>query len=172
MEAIAGLVYLAAALLALGGVAKVARPAPTAGALRALHLPGPLGGVRLLGAAELVLGTAAIITGARALLVLVALAYLAFTLFVVAALRTGTNIQSCGCFGSVDTPPSLVHVGLDLGLAGVTLAAAIGGLPPIGTVWAGQPWAGLPFALLLVVSVYLAYLLLTLLPLTLRAARG
>jgi hypothetical protein len=172
MEAIVGLVYLAGALLALGGVAKVARPAPTAGALRALHLPGPLVGVRVLGAAEIILGVAAIVTGARPLLGLVALAYLAFAAFVAAAMRAGTDIQSCGCFGTVDTPPSLVHLVLNLFLAAVTLAAAIGGVPTLATVLADQPWAGAPLVLLVVVGVYLAYQLLTLLPLTLRAGRA
>ena len=52
MEALFGPVYLAGLLLALGGAAKAFRPVPTAGALRALHLPGPRWGVRALGAID------------------------------------------------------------------------------------------------------------------------
>ena len=54
---------------------------------------------------------------------LVAVSYLAFAGFVVVALRSGAPISSCGCFGKVDTPPSLVHVVIDLVLAAV---AAVG----------------------------------------------
>jgi hypothetical protein len=172
MDSIAGLVYVAAGLLALAGVAKLARPAPTAGALRALHLPGPIAGVRALGVVELVLGAAAIVTGAAPVLGLVALAYVAFTVFVIAARRAGTNVQSCGCFGSVDTPPSTIHVGLDLGCAAVCATAAVRGLGSFATVRADQPWAGVPLVLLVVVGVYLAYQLLTLLPVTLQLTRG
>ena len=172
MEAIAGLVYVAAALLALAGGAKIARPIPTAGALRALHLPGPLLGVRLLGAGEIALAVAAVVTGAAPLLALLGLAYVAFAIFVVAALRAGTNLQSCGCFGTVDTPPSLVHVVLDLGLAVACGIAAVRSPASLAATLADQPWSGVPFVLLLVVTVYLAYVALTLLPLTLRAGRA
>jgi hypothetical protein len=171
MEVLSGPVYLAGLLLALGGAAKALRPVPTAGALRALHLPGPRGGVRVLGAVEVVLGLAAVLSGARFLLVAVGCFYVAFTLFVLVALRSGTALQTCGCFGSIDTPPSVIHIGLDAGLAIVCLVAGVKGLPTFTALLADQPWSGIPMLLLLAVGLYLAYLLLTALPTTLDAAR-
>ena len=156
---------MAATLLALGGLAKVVRPVPTAGALRALDLPGPLAGVRALGLGEVCLGVAALVTGAPVLLALVAVAYLAFAGFVVAALRAGTDIQSCGCFGTIDTPPSVVHVVVNLVLAAAAAAGAVTGVGTLPSFLADQPAAGLPFLALVIVTVYLVYLALAVLPL-------
>ena len=164
VDALFGPVAVACALLGLAGVSKLLRPAPTSGALRALHLPAPLDGVRLMGLGEVVLGIAAVVSGNRALVGLVGVAYLAFAGFVVAATRAGTDIQSCGCFGTVDTPPSVVHIVVNLVLASAALAAAVTGLPTLAAVMEDQPWAGLPFLGLLGVTVYLAYALLTVLP--------
>jgi hypothetical protein len=167
VDALFGPVAVACALLGLAGVAKVLRPVPTAGALRALRLPGPLNGVRLLGLVEVALGLAAVGTGSRVLVGLVGLAYLCFAAFVVAATRAGTDIQSCGCFGTVDTPPSAVHVVVNLVLAAAALAAAATGLPTLADLLATQQWGGLPFLLLVVVTVYLGFVLLAVLPLAL-----
>src|SRR4051812_10747982 len=124
MEALAGPVVVVAALLALAGGLKVVRPAPTAGALRAMRLPAAVPLVRVLGVGEVALGVSAGIPFARPLLVLLAAAYLAFAAFVMAALGANTPLQSCGCFGEADTPPSAVHVGLNLAAAVAALTAA------------------------------------------------
>src|SRR5436190_19369134 len=108
MEALAGPVVVVSALLALAGGMKVARPAATAGALRALRLPSTLPLVRLLGVAEVAIGIGAGLTLSPPFLVVLAATYLAFATFVVAALGTHTPLQSCGCFGTADTPPSAV----------------------------------------------------------------
>jgi hypothetical protein len=123
VDALAGPFAAAGALLALGGAFKVVRPLPTAGALRAVGAPGPVVGVRMLGAGEAVLGVAAVLTGAPALAALVAAAYLSFAAFVIVAMRGGTALQSCGCFGEVETPPSAVHVLLNAGFASTALAS-------------------------------------------------
>jgi hypothetical protein len=75
-------------------------------------------------AAELALGIAAVVVGGAALWWAVAASYLAFGAFVVAALRHGTMIGSCGCFGREETPPHWSHVALDAGLAGVAVLTA------------------------------------------------
>src|SRR5437870_3541035 len=129
MEALAGPVVVVAALLVLAGALKVARPAPTAGALRAMGLPARLALVRVLGLSEIAIGLAAGITFARPLLVLLAAAYLAFATFVIAALGANTPLQSCGCFGQTDTPPSPIHVGLNLAAAATAFGAALSGTP-------------------------------------------
>ena len=164
MEALAGPVVVVAALLALAGGLKVVRPAPTAGALRAMRLPSALPLVRLLGLGEVVVGVAAGITFARPLLVLLAAAYLGFAAFVTAALSANTPLQSCGCFGQTDTPPSTAHVGLNLAAAGTAFAAALSGSPGLDVTLSDQPWNAIPFALLVGICVYLCVLVATVLP--------
>jgi hypothetical protein len=116
---------VAAALLSLAGAQKLVDPTMTVGALRALRLPASPLVVRVGSAAELVLGAAAITIGGAVVWSLVALSYLAFAGFVLAALRSGTMIGSCGCFGRDETPPHPLHLALDVGLAAVAGAMAL-----------------------------------------------
>jgi hypothetical protein len=125
MPALTGPALVAALLIAVAGAAKVADPTMTVGALRALGLPSSPQLVRTGAAAELALGLLAVVVGVPALWWLVAVSYLAFAGFVVAALRAGTVVGSCGCFGREDTPPHVIHLVLDLALAGVAAAAAV-----------------------------------------------
>jgi hypothetical protein len=170
VDALAGPFAAAGALLALGGAFKVVKPLPTAGALRALGAPGPVLGVRALGAGEAVLGIAAVLTGARPLAALVAAAYLAYAAFVIVAMRSGTALQSCGCFGEVETPPSSVHVLLNTSCAGVALASAAAGVPSLADTISAQEWAGVPFLALVAITVGSSYAVLTTLPIALQAA--
>ena len=144
MEALAGPVIVVAALLALAGLLKLVRPVPTAGALRAMRLPSSVLAVRALGAAEVVLGLAAGITFSPPLLALTAAAYLAFAAFVVAALGSNVPLQSCGCFGQADTPPSAAHVVLDLAAAITVIAALVSDTPGLRATLADQPWHTAP----------------------------
>ena len=171
MEVLSGPVLVLTALLALAGAFKLRRPAPTVGAVRAMHLPSALVLVRVVGALELTLGAATLVTGAQPLLALTAAAYLAFAAFVAAALLSGSPLQSCGCFGQRDTPPSVVHLAANLTAAVVLLIAAAGNLPSPADVLAEQPWHAAPFVLLVLISLELTYLLLTALPAVLTPAR-
>jgi hypothetical protein len=114
-----------AALLTLAGAQKVLDPTMAVGALRALRWPSSPGLVRAGSAAEVALGVAAITVGGAVVWWLVAASYLAFTAFVVAAMQKGTMIGSCGCFGREETPPHVVHIGLDLALAALAAAVAV-----------------------------------------------
>jgi hypothetical protein len=169
VEALAGPVVVVSALLALAGGMKVVQPASTVGALRAMRLPSSPGLVRMLGVVEVAVAIGAGITFQRSLLALLAALYLAFAAFVAAALGAHTPLQSCGCFGRADTPPSVVHLGVNLAAAVVALAAAVSGTPSLSDTLSEQPWVGLPFVLLVAVSVYLCVTLLTVLPLTMRS---
>ncbi len=132
-----------------------------------MRLPSGLLAVRALGAGEVVLGLAAGITFSPPLLALTAAAYLAFAVFVVAALGSNVPLQSCGCFGQADTPPSAAHVVLDLAAAITVIAALVTDTPGSRATLADQPWHAAPFLLLLAICVYLCVLVLTVLPLTL-----
>src|SRR5438067_6629975 len=138
MEALAGPVVVVSALLALAGGLKAVQPASTAGALRALRLPSALPLVRLLGLLEVVIGAGVAVTLWPPLLVLVAAMYLAFAAFVIAALGAQTPLQSCGCFGTADTPPSPVHVGVDVAAAVVALVSAVTETPSLRTTLSDQ----------------------------------
>ncbi len=169
MTLAAGPFAIAAALLVAGGAAKAARPGDTANALRAVHLPTSPLLVRVGGLAEIVVGTAALAVGNRTTAILVAVSYAAFAAFVVVALRSGAPISSCGCFGKADTPPTRLHVIVNL--VAVAAAAVVAVEPPagLGPVVTHQPLAGVPFLMLVVCGVGLSYLTLSSLPRTLAA---
>jgi len=175
VSVLAGPFAIAAALLAIGGAAKAARPRDTAQALTAVGVR--VRGVpmrvfvRVGGAVELVIGVGALVTGHAAFAALVAASYLLFAAFVVVALRSGSPISSCGCFGKVDTPPSTVHVVIDVVFAVVAAAAAIVGDVALPDVVADQPLLGVPFLFLVVIGLSLVYLAFTSLPKTMAAVR-
>lgn len=124
MPALTGPALVAAGLVALAGAQKLVDPAATVGALRALRLPSSPLLVRTGSVAEVALGAAAIAVGGWVVWLLVAGSYIAFGLFVLAALRRGTMIGSCGCFGREDTPPHVSHVALNALFALVAVAAS------------------------------------------------
>jgi hypothetical protein len=166
VDALVGPVVVVNVVLVLAGAFKFVRPAPTAGALRALRVPSSIVLVRLLGIAEMVIGVAAAISIAPAWNALSGALYLGFAAFVVAALAADAPVQSCGCFGQVDTPPSPLHVVLDVAAACTLFAAAASQPPSLRTTLSDQPWSGVPFVLLLAITTYLCVAILTVLPLT------
>jgi len=176
VSVLAGPFAIAAVLLAVGGAAKAVRPRDTAQALTAVgirfprFLPGRVV-VRVGGAVEAVIGAAALVVGGPVLCALVAVSYFAFAGFVLVALRTGAPISSCGCFGKIDTPPSIVHVVLDLAFAGVAAAAAVVGDVALPDVLGDQPLLGIPFLMLLVIGCSLVFLAFTSLPKTMAVVR-
>ena len=167
MTVLAGPFAIAAALLLLGGVLKAARPHDTATALRGVGLPVSPLLVRIGGIAEAAIGAAALITGGTISAVLVALSYAAFLTFVGVALHRHIPVATCGCFGKADTPPTRVHLAVNL--VAVVAAVTVAVDPGVGIVdtLRAQPLAGLPYVLLVTLGVALVYLALTNLPRTL-----
>lgn len=159
------------ALLAVAGAQKLLDPAMTVGALRALRLPSAPGLVRAGSAAELALGVAALTVGGAALWSLVAVSYVAFAAFVTAALRAGTMIGSCGCFGREDTPPHLSHVVLNLVLAAVAGATAVASPAPPLDALADHPGDAVVAVALAIVALGLLWAAFVQLPRTLAAGR-
>ncbi|MFM7616154.1 MAG: MauE/DoxX family redox-associated membrane protein [Actinomycetes bacterium] len=162
---------IAVTLLVVAGVAKVAEPRDSVGALARSGLVVPAVIVRIVAAFEVGLGTAAVVGGTRTAAGVVALSYLAFTAFVVQALVRRLPIGSCGCFGRVDTPPSAGHVAVNLGCALAAVGAAASGPAP----WLGLPdvdaTTAIATVVLVLVGTALAAALLTVVPRAL-AARG
>ena len=110
----------------VGGALKLVDPSGTVGALRALGLPSGTDRVRVLAGVEVIVGMLAWSVSSRVLSSLVALSYAAFVAVIVLALVRKLPIDSCGCLGKLETPPSwrhLVVLGLGLlGALGVTIS--------------------------------------------------
>jgi len=162
---------VAAGLLVVAGVTKAVRPDDTARALAALA--GGTGRtvplrltrtiVRVGALAEALLGIAALVAPRPVTAALVALSYAAFAVVVAVAWRRGGSLATCGCFGRPDTPPTAVHLLLDLALA-VVAAVVAAGAPTDGTLLtllAHQPWAGIPLLFVSTVALWLTLLALS-----------
>lgn len=159
--------FLAAVILLAGaGVAKARRPDDTATALASAGVRAGRTGVRAMAVGEVVLAVLAVarpgpLTGA-----LVAAAYCGFAGFVVLALRRGWALESCGCFGRPDTPPTVAHAVLNVAAAAsaawwaVTVPAG-GRAVNIGHLFVHTPWNGGALALITLVISGLAYLVWT-----------
>lgn len=152
---------IALGLLAASGIAKLVDPTPTTGAMRSARLPSSHLLTYALGTLELFFAAAALVLGGIYTLG-AAILYAAFALFTFAALRNRIPLQSCGCFGRDDTPPTTMHVGFNIISASALVALPVLGLDPI-------PWDldAVPLTLFLgfaIIGVYVSYLMLSTLP--------
>jgi hypothetical protein len=174
VSTLAGPFLVTVALLLAGGALKVVRPAFTARAMREMGLPVSATAVRAVAVAEVAIAAGALVGGGRILAALVAASYAGFAAFVAAALRRGVPVSSCGCFGADDTPPTTVHLVLNLAAVAVAGAVALsgsgaGGLTEITTL-EGSLLLRVAFLASTAASVWLAYVALAVLP-KLRVAR-
>jgi hypothetical protein len=150
--AAAGWLGAASVLLLAAGAGKAVDPTRTAGALAALGWPSSPAVVRAGAVAEAGLGALGLVVGGTVVAALVAVSFAGFTVFVAAALLSGTPVGTCGCFARDDTPPRPLHVAVDALLAGgAALAAAT---DPVALVDA--PAAAWPLAALVAVAAYAA----------------
>lgn len=168
-------------LLVLAGLMKAARPDDTARALVPL-VPARFNSffpfrrmrttIRVAAMLEAVLGIVAVALPRSLSAAVVAASYAVFAGVVAYARRRGGALASCGCFGTPDTPATLLHVVVDLMLA---MAAAVVATyaPTEGTVVTAlghQPFAGVPLLAVSAVGAWLTYLTLSMLA-ALEAAR-
>jgi hypothetical protein len=163
--------FLAAgALLVVAGLAKAWRPTDTARALAELRRGRSVGLARLalvvrIGAlAEAAVGLLAVALPQRPEAIAVATSYGGFAGFVALARMRGGALASCGCFGKPDTPPTRLHVVLDLALAGA--AAWVAAAPPAGvlaSVLQAQPLSGVPVVAGAALMAWLAFAAMSLL---------
>lgn len=152
---------IALGLLAASGLAKLVDPEPTTGAMRSARLPASNSITYALGVVEMVLAAAALVSGGPGLLG-AAVLYGGFTVFTFAATRKRIPVQSCGCFGRDDTPPSLIHVVFNLSATVTLLVLAAAGTGPID--WALPALQLVLYLGFAAMGVYLSYLLLSRLP--------
>ncbi len=123
-------VLIGAWLLLGAGAVKLVRPSSSARALRIVTaaLRCSVGirdnAVRLLGVIELLVGICVFTSSWSGGSWAAGALYTGFTVFVIMALATGAPLQSCGCFGTRDAAPSLVHVALNTAIASFAIVAA------------------------------------------------
>ena len=174
IPALYGPVAAAAALLAAGGAAKLARPNTTANVLDKLGVPVATAVVRVGAAAELVIAAFALAYGTRAIVLLVAASYAAFAAFVVVAKVRRLPISSCGCFGEVDAPPTFTHAAVNIVAAGCAFSVAMTGgtAPSLVSVCRELAWRSLPLFAFVALASYAAFLVMSVLPRTLETAKG
>jgi hypothetical protein len=173
LDVLAGPVMIAALLLVIGSAMKVRKPGDTARALAAVGIGVSPTVVRVGAIFECLVGVGVLLVASPIFVAILALSYLAFSGFVVQALRADSPISTCGCFGKIDTPPSRVHVVIDTVIALMAGAVAIAGTDvSLPTIIPDQPLAGAPFLMLVVIGTGLVFLAFTSLPLTLGAVRG
>ncbi|HEX6302005.1 MAG TPA: MauE/DoxX family redox-associated membrane protein [Acidimicrobiia bacterium] len=152
---------IALGLLGASGIMKLVDPEPTTGAMNVAHLPSSNTLSRLLGLVEIGVAIVALAIAGPSVLLGAGL-YAAFAVFTVVAIVSGIPLQSCGCFGKEDTPPTAIHV-------------TFNGFATIALLWvffSGRgaiDWALPTLELVLylgftVIGVYTAYLLMTRLP--------
>jgi hypothetical protein len=156
---------IACVLLIVAGVAKAFRPADTARALGAL-VPVPVRwlrtAVRVGSIVEAALGVVAIVLPRPGPALLVALSYVGFAVIVAVARSKGAAISSCGCFGTPDTPATMLHVVVNLALAvGAATVALAGASGTIASVLSDQPLHGLPLVAVSGLGAWLIYLTLS-----------
>ena len=167
-----GWYFITVALLVLSGGSKLRDPEPTRGALRVAGLPASRGIVTGLAVGEIVVGAAAFALTSPLLPAAVALLYAGFGVFVMVALLRQIPLQSCGCFGTSDTPPGWLHVGVNVSAVAAALVFTARGGADLFGLLATQPAAGLPYVGFLGIGAALLALVLSDLPavLTRRAA--
>lgn len=162
---------IGAVLLMGSGGMKLFDRAPTRGALSASGLPSSEPVVLVLAATEIAIGSSVITIDHPAAALALATIYLGFAGFVAYALRRRLPIQSCGCFGKSDTPPSLAHlvVNLTLAASGVVVATSDSVAARLGT---GSAWSVAGLLGMAAIGAYVTYLLLAEFPATMSAVRG
>jgi hypothetical protein len=176
-----GIFFIACGLLVPAGVGKAVRPDDTARAL-VLLLPGRMSrvpsfnmtrrAIRIGALIEAALGACALVFPRPVTAALVAVSYTVFLCTVAYARRLGGPLSTCGCFGRPDTPPTGLHLVLNVIFVATAVSVAV--RPPhftmVTSLLENQPWDGAPLLLASGVGIWLSYLALS--PLgSLEAAR-
>ena len=160
---------IALGLLVASGIAKLVDPSPTTGAMRAAHLPSSNLASRLLGTVEVIVAGVSLVVGG-AILWMAAILYLAFAAFTFGATLKRIPVQSCGCFGREDTPPTGIHVVYNTGAFVALWSLAVTNTAPID--WTTPMTEVLLYLGFTAIGVFTSYLLLARLPQLLQLTRS
>jgi len=166
----AGPLWIVASVVVAASGWKLANPAPTARAMRALVTASPsrrpatqgawVGSARLLGIGEGLVALAVVWRGGNAAFALAAL-YGAFALI---ALRLRNRNVDCGCFGAASTKASWIHVSVNVAAAACAAWAAAVGVPGVADALGELPAHGVAHLALVPAGAAAMVALLTVLP--------
>lgn len=145
---------IAAALLGVAGVGKLIAPHGAMRALRAQGLPAGRAVAAAIGTAEVLIGSAVVLTLSPLALAALALVYVGFAGFVWRAARRGTP---CGCLGERDATARLGHAALNAVVAVAATVLIFADRITTSDLLTDQPAAGVPFVALIVTGVALAH---------------
>ena len=161
-----GVSLMGCVLLVAAGAIKAVRPSDTARAV-AGALGRPVArrwvyAVRIVAAGEAVIGIVGLVLPSAAVAIVVGVSYAAFTAFVLYARSTGGVLSTCGCFGSPDTPPTVLHGALDA-VVGVSALLVALDWPGGGMVsfLGHQYFDGVPLLVASAVGAWLAFLVMS-----------
>jgi hypothetical protein len=144
---------VASGLLATSGALKLRHPASVEPLLAVLRVPPRLRRGRVVGAAEVCLGTTAVITAAQPLIILEAATFAFFAILIGYVLAARVPLSSCGCAGARRTPPSRIHVAVDIAAAGAAALAAVAQPASVAAMWPALEWYGIPSTVGLIATV-------------------
>ena len=133
MSVLAFAVHVAAVVLAVAGVAKVADPTPVTRSLRVAGLPSSHSAGRALGAGELAVAVWVLAAGGRLAAAALGIWFAGFVVYLVANRLRGLDVP-CGCIGDSDRPAGIGHLVIDLVAAGAAFGAIVWPVSD-ATVW-------------------------------------
>jgi len=165
-ELIASAFFVSASLLVVAGAGKIRDPSPASRALLDVGLPGGLTPVRVLGSVEVIAGAGSLIRPAPILGVTVFILYASFAAFIL-YLRTRPHPErrTCGCLGRTESPPSALHVGMNVAAVLTGLLAAARGVPSLAEVLSEQGSMAPRYVVTLVIAAVLVSALVVYFPL-------
>jgi hypothetical protein len=164
-----GVYLVACGLLAMAGTLKVFRPSDNALAVVKLwpsvSLRHARFAVRMLAGLEAALGAAGIVYPNAVAAAAVAVSYTGFVGVVSYARARGGPLATCGCFGTPDTPPTVLHALIDAGLAFAAAAYAAAGTGTwLPDALSRQWFKGVPLMVSAALCGWLAFLAMVRLP--------
>jgi uncharacterized membrane protein YphA (DoxX/SURF4 family) len=162
---VAGPFAIAAAILVVSGIAKLAKPDQTIDALRAASLPASTTVVVIIAVAELAAGASALIVGGPWTAIAVLALYCGFLAFIAISRSRKASVGGCGCLGArSDTPPGAIHVMFNLLAASMAAIAVMAAVPGIAPIVSDHALDGMTYLAFVGLGTWLSVVLLTDLP--------
>jgi hypothetical protein len=124
------LTHLSAAVLVLSGVAKVRQPTALVQPLRRLRLPASRRSARAIGAVEVAVGIAVLVTSHVAAMAALALLWIGLLAAAIALSRDAG--ADCGCFGEASRPVGAAHLVVNTVFS---IAALVSTFDPAPAIW-------------------------------------
>jgi hypothetical protein len=131
---------VAAAVLAIAGLAKLRAPNGAVRALRSLGMPASPLLVLAFALGEVVFAAWALIHPSRVVVAALAAAYASFALITGALARRNA---SCGCFGAASPPASAAQASISAVFGAVALAATVPSVHGIGWLLDRSTWSAI-----------------------------